>query len=166
VVVGAGRRFSDRDLVRPIQRAASGDGRGTRSFWPGIKRRLDAIRRTLVLRRLAICNVVLNFGLSISETLYLLFAYKHLGSAPALACDSAAASHHCYALVSQYDGSSYHDHPHLGSGAAAPTADPTRTLRRASCCASWELGVNCGQVPVWAQPRMERLAITCRHVRA
>jgi anti-anti-sigma factor len=40
---------------------------------------LTAIRRTAVLSRLAACNVTLNLGLSISQTLFYLFAYRELG---------------------------------------------------------------------------------------
>ena len=48
-----------------------------------LKEGLSTIRRTLVLRRLAACNVTLNLGLSISDTLFYLFAYRELGLSPA-----------------------------------------------------------------------------------
>jgi predicted MFS family arabinose efflux permease len=52
---------------------------------------LSTIRHTRVLRRLAACNVTLNLGVSVCDTLFYLFAYRELGLTPAFVGVAVAA---------------------------------------------------------------------------
>jgi MFS family permease len=76
-VVSAASLRGIRGAERPRPSEAS------RGVLDELKEGLSTIGRTLVLRRLAACNVTLNLGLSISDTLFYLFAYRELGLTPA-----------------------------------------------------------------------------------